>query len=270
MVDRPQLIVPLEQAEKAIAHSANTGNDINFGSWADPKTEERAEKWANDTQEMLAKIFSTTEMAERFIDNVLDTSGTTLSEQEKHNLSLRGTWENRLAWIRRLQEEIGIYKVTTSVKMDALQAIELIGARFHTVARQLRQRHGDRNTLDISDEYDVQDLLHALLRVFFDDIREEEYSPSYAGGASRIDFVLKTEKIVIEVKKTRPSLKAKELGEELIIDIAKYQTHQDCKMLYCFVYDPDGYIRNPQGIENDLSRSGDPFPVKVFIAPKTY
>jgi len=36
---------------------------------------------------------------------------------------------------------------------------------------------------------------------------------------------------------------------ELIIDIAKYRKHPDCKMLYCFVYDPDGNIRNPKGIE---------------------
>ena len=28
----------------------------------------------------------------------------------------------------------------------------------------------------------------------FDDIRPEEYTPSYAGGSSRIDFLLKDEK----------------------------------------------------------------------------
>jgi hypothetical protein len=82
--------------------------------------------------------------------------------------------------------------------------------------------------------------------------------------------VLKQEQVIVEVKKTRPTLKAKELGEQLIIDIARYQVHPDCKLLYCFVYEPDGYIKNPQGIENDLSRSDDPFPVKVFIAPKTH
>src|SRR5262249_39670147 len=125
-------------------------------------------------------------------------------------------------------------------------------------------------TLDVQDEYDVQDLIHALLRQFYDDVRPEEYSPTYAGGASRIDFLLKKEQIIIEVKMTRPSLKAKELGEQLIIDIARYEKHPDCKMLYCFVYDPNGYIKNPSGIEADLSRSGEPFPVKVYIGPKTH
>jgi REase_DpnII-MboI len=34
--------------------------------------------------------------------------------------------------------------------------------------------------MDIKDEYDVQDLLHAILRAFFDDVRPEEFVPSYA------------------------------------------------------------------------------------------
>ena len=69
----------------------------------------------------------------------------------------------------------------------ALEKIELITKRFHTVARQLLQRHRDHNiprdTLKITDKYDVQDLFHALLRLFFDNIRDEEWTPSYAGGA---------------------------------------------------------------------------------------
>ena len=45
-------------------------------------------------------------------------------------------------------------------------------------------RHGGRNTLDVRDEYDVQDLLHALLKMFFKDVRSEEWTPSYAGASS--------------------------------------------------------------------------------------
>lgn len=76
-----------------------------------------------------------------------------------------------------------------------------IFSRFHRVARQLRSRHNGRSTLEIEDEYDVQDLLHALLQLHFDDIRAEEWTPSYAGKSARVDFLLKKEKIVIEVKK---------------------------------------------------------------------
>jgi hypothetical protein len=178
------------------------------------------------------------------------------------------TRPKRPFFIENLIATLALYTVEKTSKPTTIETIELICSKFDTVVRQLRQRHDNRDTIDINDEYDVQDLLHALLRIYYQDIREEEHTPSYAGGASRIDFLLKEEQILIEVKKTRPTLKAKELGGQLIIDIERYKAHPDCKMLYCFVYDPDGYIKNPKGMENDLSRSGVPFPVRIFIAPK--
>jgi len=134
----------------------------------------------------------------------------------------------------------------------ALSKISLICSHFHSVIRQLRNRYNRRSTLDIEDEYDVQDLLHSLLTLFFDDIRKEEWTPSYIGGSARMDLVLKEEKIVLEVKKTRKKLSEKEIGEQLIIDIAKYQKHPDCETLVCFIYDPEGRIGNPVGLINDL------------------
>ena len=89
----------------------------------------------------------------------------------------------------------------------------------------------------ITDEYDVQDLLYALLRLDFDDIRAEDWTPSYAGGSARMDFLLKKEQVVIEVKKTREKLADREIGEQLMIDIAKYKAHPDCRTLISFIYD---------------------------------
>lgn len=84
----------------------------------------------------------------------------------------------------------------------------------------------------------------------------------------RVDFLLKQEKIVIEVKKTRETLKDKEIGEQLIIDIKRYSQNQYCETLICFVYDPDRAISNPNGLEKDLSGTHDELEVKVIIAPK--
>lgn len=100
----------------------------------------------------------------------------------------------------------------------------------------------------------MQDLTHALLRLHFDDIRPEEWTPSYAGGASRMDYLLKKERIVVEAKMNRPGLGAKEVSEQLIIDAAKYKEHPDCKTLVCLVYDPGGFVKNPRGVEGDLAR----------------
>jgi hypothetical protein len=150
-----------------------------------------------------------------------------------------------------------------------LNEIELLCNRFDLVARQIQIRHdkGKRTTIEINDEYDVQDLFHALLTLYFDDIRNEEWTPSYAGGASRVDFLLKQEQTVIELKKTREKLTDKEVGEQLIIDITRYKSHPDCKTLICFVYDPERRIKNPRGLENDLSKITDGMIVQVFIRP---
>ena len=153
-------------------------------------------------------------------------------------------------------------------KNDPVALVELICHQFHKVARQLQQRHDNRQTIEINDEYDVQDLFHALLKIHFEDVRPEEYTPSYAGSSTRVDFLLKNEKIIIELKKTRKNLKQKEVGEQLIVDIAHYQTHPDCETLVCFVYDPEGRIANPIGVENDLERCTNSISVKVIISPK--
>ena len=139
--------------------------------------------------------------------------------------------------------------------------------RFHIVAKQIRNRYNGRNTIDIEDEYDVQDLLHSLLKIYFDDIRAEEWTPSYAGGSSRMDFLLKDEKIVIEVKKTRKGLHDKELGKQLIEDKERYKSHPGCKKLICFTYDPESRIVNPKGIQNDLNKLEADFEVEIIIKP---
>lgn len=150
----------------------------------------------------------------------------------------------------------------------AFKAVQSLCLRFHAVVRQLRTRHEGRPTFDVEDEYDVQDLLHALLRLHFDDIRPEEWTPSYAGKSTRMDFLLKKEKVVIEVKKTRKGLDARRLGEELIIDMAHYRNHSDCNTLICFVYDPENRITNPAGLEADLSRDDSDLTVRVIISPR--
>lgn len=83
-----------------------------------------------------------------------------------------------------------------------------------------------------------------------------------------MDFLLREANIAIEVKMTRDNLKDKEIGEQLIIDIAKYKQHPNVNVLYCFVYDPNSNIYNPVGLENDLNQqSSDDFKVKVFVRP---
>lgn len=59
------------------------------------------------------------------------------------------------------------------------------------------------------------------------------------------------------------------MGEQLLIDISTYEVHPDCEHLICFVYDPEGRIGNPIGLESDLNKkSTDNLKVNVYIFPK--
>lgn len=155
----------------------------------------------------------------------------------------------------------------TSAPSDPSHVIKQLFDRFHTGALQLKRRYGGRETLRVEDEYDVQDLLHTFLKLHFDDVRAEEYTPSYAGGSSRIDFIIPDHGIAIEVKKTRDTLKDKKIGDELIIDIGRYSSHPSVTSLYCLVYDPDAHIVNPRGLEADLSKLAASLTVWVKIIP---
>lgn len=169
--------------------------------------------------------------------------------------------------IRKIQIKGNLAQEHPSI-INYIENVIKICNSFHAVARQLRQRHQGKDTLVIEDEYDVQDLFHALLKVFFEDVRPEEYTPSYAGGSSRVDFLLPQEKIVIEIKKTRKGLADKEVGTQLLIDIARYQSHPNCKNLICFVYDPESRIGNPKGLENDLNNySSEKINIITIIRP---
>jgi hypothetical protein len=150
----------------------------------------------------------------------------------------------------------------------SFENLKLLLINFHKAARRILSRHDGRETLEITDEYDVQDLMASLLNIFFDDIREEEYTPSYAGRASRIDFLLNDSNIALEVKKTRDTLTDKEIGEQLLVDIQRYKAHPKVKKLICFIYDPDWKIRNPKALESDLALSGKELETEIFIVPK--
>lgn len=114
----------------------------------------------------------------------------------------------------------------------------------------------------------MQYLLQSLLDVHFDDVRPEDSGPSHAGGNSRVDFILEEEKIAVEAKMTRAGLKDKDVGEQLVVDIARYSKHPSCKTLVCFVYDPDHLLKNPDGLERDLTKKHDGLDVHVIVRPK--
>jgi hypothetical protein len=155
-----------------------------------------------------------------------------------------------------------------SSENESQHLLRRLCARFHLVARQLRLRSEYRPTLEIEDEQDLQDLFYALLRLQFDEVEVEEWTPSYANGATRSCYLLDRQTTLVVVKKTRSGVNARDFGEQLKADQANFAGRGDGRTLFCFIYDPEGRVGNPRGLESDLMSVNDSLSVEVIVAPK--
>ena len=151
---------------------------------------------------------------------------------------------------------------------DPLSLVRKICLRFHSVVRQLRLRKDYRPTLEVEDDYDLQDLFCALLKVEFDEVSTEEWIPPYADGAPRTTFFVNKDQIAILTRKTRPGLTTKELADQVTADAAYYRKQGRCSTLFCFMYDPEGRIGSPKRLETTLTSVNEHYTVEVLIAPK--
>lgn len=160
------------------------------------------------------------------------------------------------------------HDVKLHVEQGTLDILRRVCARFHLVARQLRLRKEYRPTLEINDEYDLQDLFYALLRLQFDEVGTEDWSPAYANGARRTSYLLGWDKTVVVVKQTRSGLSSKDLAEQVAADKVHYSARPNGTTLLCFIYDPEGRVGNPRGLEADLTSTEETYRVEVIVAPK--
>lgn len=250
-----------ELLEKQISQVDKLKNQENFSS--DFKA------WKRKTASLIDRVFGPDSRQLKDFEDIK--YSLTIATNLTPRTAWRGAYlhglEDARAILESMVEELTEFNFDSGDSSNPYLFILTLLDHFHNVARQLRNRYKNRNTLDVADEYDVQDLLHALLKTKFDDIRAEEWSPSYAGKSSRMDFLLKDSGVVIETKRTRNGLKEGEIGDQLIIDIERYKKHPDCKKLICFVYDPEGLIGNPAGLSSDLTREEDGFKVEVVVRP---
>jgi len=236
---------------------------------------ERVKRWEQRVIKIFENNFSKTE-AVRFRE--INATANLDDSSFMYNAHLRV----KIAFIKSLRDDIkndpdywstvvgGTEKSKNlDASTDTLDVIRNWCSRFNLVAKQLANRYDNRETLDINDENDVVDLLHALLKMDFKDIKIEEWQPKYAKKPSRV-FLLKKQGLIIEAKKTGAGVGEKELRNQLLVDIERYRRRRGFKTLFCFVYDPDGFIQRPVKLEDDLSHSDGKFEVEVFVGPKMY
>jgi hypothetical protein len=106
---------------------------------------------------------------------------------------------------------------------------------------------------EVASETGLQELIHPLFRILYADVRREDLVSQFAGGGSRVDFLLKDVGVILETKMTRATLTDRKVGEELLVDWARYRKHPDCAAIFGLIYDPGRHIMNAGGLQADLT-----------------
>lgn len=158
---------------------------------------------------------------------------------------------------------IEVPEPTIGLLMAALRRLGSNATRRLVIRRHPRERP----SLTIRDEYDLQDIVGVVLRSLFNDVRDEERTPSSGGSSSQIDTYLREGSVAIEIKVTRPGRGERQIKPELLMDIHDYQGHPGVRTVIFAIYDLAETFVNPSGFEFDLSgRHGD-VDVHVLVVP---
>lgn len=148
--------------------------------------------------------------------------------------------------------------------------IEQLCKRLPQAARILavRSRKG-KASYEISDEYDVQDLLHSVLRAYLKYSVQEDPLPKVAGAkSSRADISIEELGVLIEVKYVHGPEDQKRLFEEYSQDLVLYSQWPHLKTLIYFIYN-SADLRDAEAFDKLSSAQkigGKRFDVKVIRA----
>jgi len=148
--------------------------------------------------------------------------------------------------------------------------IEQLCKRLPQAARILaiRSRKG-KPPYGISDEYDVQDLLHSVLRAYLKYSVQEDPLPKVAGAKSgRADISVEELGVLIEVKYVHGPEDQKRIFEEYSQDLVLYAQWAHLKTLIYLIYN-SADLRDPEAFEKLSSTQevgGKKFAVKVVLA----
>lgn len=182
--------------------------------------------------------------------------------QYPFNDALRGPLTSQKQILMEAQARYGV----SSDMLDGLNLLERVTRRlpisFAILHREIQKRPG----IEIVDEYDVQRILHAVAVLLFEEVEDEDPTPKMAGASSRLDFLLRRERIAVETKMVGENLTIRRLRSDLAEDILYFRAHPDAGSLFIFVFDPARKITNAAGFERDLYSDSDEFPVRVVVA----
>lgn len=171
---------------------------------------------------------------------------------------IKAAIENALTYIKTFEDTSTTNHDSAEVAESAALIAKIMG-KWSDMISSFKDHRTDVTPIKVTNEYELQYLLEGILRLLFEDVRPETYTPNYANKSNRTDFLLPKQRILIETKMTRNGLDAKKLSEELIIDKAHYRRHPNVDAILCFVYDPERRIKNPEGLKDIQELAESPY-----------
>lgn len=153
-----------------------------------------------------------------------------------------------------------------SEMLEALEQLDHICRRLPIAFAIMGRKVQNRTGLKVADEYDVQRILHAICATIFEEVEDEDPTPKMAAGSSRLDFLLRRERVAVETKMLGDNLTLPKLRDDLSKDIVYFRAHQNAGSLFIFAYDPGRKILSPAGFEAAFHSDSDDFPVRIVVA----
>jgi hypothetical protein len=151
-----------------------------------------------------------------------------------------------------------------------ISLIERICRRISNAGRILsnRPRKG-KTSFEIKDEYDVQDLLHAILRAYLKySVQEDPLSKVAGTKSSRIDISIAELGVLIEIKYAYGPDDQKRIFEEFSQDLVLYTAWTPLQTLFFVIYNSND-LRDSESLEKlsgPKQINGSQFDVRVILA----
>lgn len=141
-------------------------------------------------------------------------------------------------------------------RQSAIEAVMRVIDQFPAATHALRQRQRSRPPFVINDEYDAQDLFHALALGVLPDLVPEDPASKVAGKGSRLDFTSRSARLGVELKYLRSAADLERVRQEILVDESTYQMHPHVETVAVLVHDPLRHVAPDQqaAFEADLSQ----------------
>lgn len=171
-----------------------------------------------------------------------------LQIQEDYREGLKATLTELDSVVEQLQlklQHLGVTKMTPS---SEIQLILQLCKRLPISAKALNRRRSNKTPFEIVDEYDVQDLMQAILRAYFKYSVSEEPISKLAGASSRADFAIQDLGVIIEAKYVHGPNEQDRIGKQFAEDVQSYSQWTHLEHFIYVVYGADD-LRDPEMLD---------------------